>query len=163
MLRRMTYRSRPRKVAKRVETAPPEKPAALPVKVSPPLSWAIRYLRKAKKRMPSLPLPKQIRSYKPPLNREMRVWATCGLHTKVITIATHRPVTVAGSSRKRRHVAIPQRELLMTLAHELAHLRHEFHDYEQESYARAIFQAFGLNDKCPHCGGAGKVPARYVN
>lgn len=162
-LRRPKVIQRPRKVAKRIESAIPEKPVPISTKFSPSLHWMLRYVRKAKKNMPSMPLPTQIRSYKPPLNREMRVWATCGLHTKVITIATHRPVAVAGSSRKRRHVAIPQRELLMTLAHELAHLRHEYHDYEQESYARTIFQAFGLTDNCPHCGGSGKVPARYVN
>ncbi|MBI4238887.1 MAG: hypothetical protein HY696_10820 [Deltaproteobacteria bacterium] len=143
---------------------PKPKPIRIPTKISENLSWMLRHLRRAKRQMPSLTLPKQVRSYKPPLNREMRVYGTCSVEAKVITIATHRPVLIQmGKRRRRKHIAIPQRELLMTFAHELAHLRYGLHNYEQESYARTIFHAFGLKDNCPHCGGTGKVVARYVN
>ncbi len=135
-----------------------------PIEISEPLRWVDRYIRRAKKHMPSLILPRKIRSYRPPVHREMRVLGTCAVETKVITLGTHRHVMVnSGKRPKRRQVAIAQRELLMTLAHEMAHLRYEFHDYEQESYARTIFQAFGLKDKCIHCAGTGRIPARYVN
>lgn len=159
--------SRPAKPRHRDLSAPRKpksKPVRIPTKISENFSWMLRYLRRAKKQMPSLTLPKQVRSYKPPLNREMRVYGTCSVEAKVITIATHRPVLVqVGKRRRRKHIAIPQRELLMTFAHELAHLRYGLHNYEQESYARTIFHAFGLKDNCPHCGGTGKVVARYVN
>lgn len=109
-------------------------------------------------------LPRQIRSYRPPVNREMHVLGTCAVETRVITLCTHRiVVSRSGARTRRRHAVLAQRQILMTLAHELAHLRYEFHDFEQESYARTIFRAFGLKDKCPHCAGTGSIPARYLN
>lgn len=131
-------------------------------RISENLHWMAKYLHRTKRHMPSLPLPRQIRSYRAPLHREMRVLGTCAVETRVITLATHRIVSTK-SGKRRRHVAIPRRELLMTLAHEMAHLRYGRHDYEQESYARTIFQTFGLKDPCPHCGGSGSIVARYIN
>jgi hypothetical protein len=133
----------------------------LNIKISKNFKWMEKYIRRAMKNMPNLIMPKYIRSYRPPLNREMRVLGTCAVETRVITLSTHRISTT--KTGKRRHVRIPQRHLLMTLAHEIAHFIHAFHDYEQESFARTIFQAFGLKDRCPHCAATGFVPARYIN
>ena len=137
----------------------------LNTRISENLQWVERYLRRAKVHMPSLSLPKQIRSYRPHLSKEQRVWGTCAIDTKIITLMTHRAVVSQNGGRrpKKKHLAIPQREMLMTLAHELSHLRFEAHNYEQESYARTIFTAFGVKDKCAHCSGSGRVLARYVN
>ena len=138
--------------------------ASLLTRISKNLHWIERYLRRAKKHMPSLILPRHIRSYKPALTREMRVYGTCVVETRVITLATHRVITSKARGKVvRKHATIPQRVILMTLAHEMAHLRYGLHDYEQESYARTIFRTFGLKDKCTHCGGTGQVMARYVN
>ena len=60
-------------------------------------------------------------------------------------------------------VALSNREILMTLAHELAHLEYHEHGYEQKWYALTIFNTFGLYDICPSCQGKGKIPARYEN
>ena len=30
-----------------------------------------------------------------------------------------------------------------------------------EWYARTIFNTFDMREKCPHCGGKGKIPAKY--
>lgn len=133
-------------------------------RISPTLHWLERYLRRAKKHMPSLILPRLVKAYKPPLSKEMRAYGTCTVEQKLITLATHRIVsTLVKGRRKKKHVAIQRRDILMTFAHELAHLLYTRHDYEQESYARTIFHAFGLKDKCHHCAGTGLVPSRYVN
>lgn len=156
------HRKRQRARPKTKSTTTPSKRQI--IHISPKLQWIERYLKRLRRKMPSLMMPARIRSYLPPLNKEMRVYATCAMETRVITMATHRVITKqAGKRRKRVHVTIPKRHLMMTLAHEIAHLRYELHDYEQESYARTIFQAFGFKDKCPHCGGTGQIAARYMN
>lgn len=140
------------------------KPVRITTKISDNFKWMEKHLKRAKKHMPSLLLPRQIRSYRPPINREMRVWGTCAVETRVITLCTHRIMTTYKSGRARKkHLPIPKKEMLMTLAHEIAHLRYEFHNYEQESYARTIFQAFGIKEPCSHCAGTGQITARYVN
>lgn len=157
--------ARTKKRRPRIKINAPTSPAkrAL-INISPKLQWVERYLKRLRRKMPSLMMPARIRSYLPPLNKEMRVYATCAVETRVITMATHRVITKqVGKRRKRAHVTIPKRTLMMTLAHEIAHLRYELHDYEQESFARTIFQAFGFKDKCPHCGGTGQIAARYMN
>ncbi|MBI4367322.1 MAG: hypothetical protein HY543_10930 [Deltaproteobacteria bacterium] len=132
--------------------------------VSVHLKWLERYLHRAKKHMPSLILPRRIRSHLPTLRREQRTLGTCDVESRTITLATHRVITIQGKKRKKRkHVALSQREILMTLAHEIAHLRYGLHDYEQEAFARTIFNAFGVKERCPQCKGSGMVPARYVN
>lgn len=136
----------------------------LTTKISKNLSWVARYLRRAKHSMPKMVLPKQIRSHKPFVTKEQRTYGTCSISDKIITIATHRIVIVkVGKRKKRKRIAIPQKEILMTLAHELAHLRYDPHGYEQESYAGIIFNAMSVKERCPTCKGTGKVLVRYVN
>ena len=133
-------------------------------KVSPVLAWLERYLRKTKKKMPGLTMPLRIRSWKHTPRKEQRVWGTCDRETKTITLATHKIILVRGRKRMRRKaVALSRKEILFTFAHELAHLRHDDHTYEQECYARAIFDTFGVKDKCPTCDGKGNISAQYVN
>lgn len=132
--------------------------------ISANLKWVEKYLRRAKKHMPSLIMPRRIRSHLPTLRKEQRTLGTCAVEERTLTLATHRVITIQGRKRrKRRHVAMSQREVLMTLAHEMAHLRYGLHDFEQEAYARTIFSAFGVKERCPQCKGTGTVPAKYVN
>ncbi len=160
MLLKKTRRPKPTRKTKKPES----KPVRITTRISDNFKWIEKHLKRAKKHMPSLLLPRQIRSYRPPINREMRVLGTCAVETRVITLCTHRIMVTSKSGRARRkHIPISKKEILMTLAHELAHLRYEFHNYEQESYARTIFQAFGIKELCPHCGGTGQIVARYVN
>jgi hypothetical protein len=128
------------------------------------LSWIERYLRKTKKKMPGLTMPLRIRSWKHTPRKEQRVWGTCDRETKTVTLATHKIIWVRGKKRmKRKAVALSRKDILQTLAHELAHLRYDDHTYEQECYSRSIFDTFSVKDKCPHCSGKGKVPAKYEN
>ncbi|MBI2975090.1 MAG: hypothetical protein HYY43_05830, partial [Deltaproteobacteria bacterium] len=111
-----------------------------------------------------LTMPLRIRSWKHTPRREQRVWGTCDKETKTVTLATHKIIWVRGKKRMRRKaVALSRKYILQTLAHELAHLRYDDHTYEQECYSRSIFDTFGVKDKCPHCSGKGKVPAKYEN
>ena len=133
-------------------------------KISKNLKWLEKFLRRAKIHMPSLIVPRRLRSHLPSVRREQRTLGTCSLSDRTITLATHHIVTIQGRTRKKRkRVAMSQREILMTLAHEMAHFRYGLHDFEQEAYARTIFSAFGLKEHCPTCKGTGLVPARYVN
>lgn len=133
-------------------------------KISPNLLWLERYLRKTKKKMPGLTMPLRIRSWRHTPRKEQRVWGTCDRDTKTITIATHKIIYIRGKKRmKRKAVALSRKEILLTFAHELAHLRHDDHTYEQECYGRAIFDTFGVKDNCPICGGSGRVHAQYKN
>lgn len=132
--------------------------------ISKNLKWLEKYLRRAKKHMPSLILPRRLRSHQPSLRTEQRTLGTCAVEERTITLATHRVIITQGRKRKKRkRVAMSQREILMTLAHEMAHLRYGLHDYEQEAYASTIFTAFGMKERCPQCAGTGLVPAKYVN
>lgn len=132
--------------------------------ISTNLAWLERYLRKTKKKMQGLTMPLRIRSWKHTPRKEQRTWGTCDQDSKTITLATHKIIYVKGKKRlKRKAVALSRKEILMTFAHELAHLRYDDHTYEQTYYAKAIFDTFGAKDKCPHCAGKGKVPAEYKN
>jgi len=140
------------------------------VRIVKPLSWLDVYLKRAKRRMPALTLPRKILSFVPHLDRKHRTWGTCSITDRTITLATHQIEKVErrvnGSKKKKRFKVLSQlshREVLMTLAHELAHLEYPNHDYQQQWYALAIFNTFGLHDKCPHCNGRGKIPAHYEN
>lgn len=140
------------------------------VRIVRPLSWLEVYLKRAKRKMPALELPRRIRSFVPRLDRKHRTWGTCSITDRTITLATHQVEKVErrmnGSKKKTRLKVLSQlshREVLMTLAHELAHLEYPGHDYEQQWYALAIFNTFGLHDTCPHCNGRGKIPAHYEN
>ncbi len=130
------------------------------VKVSPRLLWVVPYLKKAKAKMPSLTLPTQVRSFKPTKTRIMRILGNVYFETKIIVLATHTQQlfeTKSGKTRVKRIISIPRSEILDTLAHELAHLRHPDHNYEHEEYTGTIFKTFGLTQKCPTCKGTGKV------
>ena len=134
------------------------------VAISKYLKWLEPYLKRAKHRMPTLILPARLRSYKPPLNKEQLSWGSCDKENRTITLATHKINIMKGFKRStKKQVALSEKEILMTLAHELAHFRYDPHGYEQESYARTIFHAMGVLDRCPTCGGKGKVPADYKN
>jgi predicted metal-dependent hydrolase len=134
------------------------------VVISKKLEWIEPYLRRAKKRMQKLILPARIRSYKPSLRKEMKSWGSCETKTRTITLATHKIIVMKGFKRStKKLVALSDKEILMTLAHEMAHFMYEKHGYEQESYARTIFHAMGVLEICPLCQGRGEVPAEYKN
>jgi hypothetical protein len=134
------------------------------VRITKPLVWMEKYLLRAKRRMPALLLPRKILSYRPRLGARHRTWGSCSITDRTITLSTHRMDTVENDGRKKK-VLVPlnHREMLMTLAHELAHLEYPEHGYEQKWYALTIFNTFGLYDVCPHCNGKGKIAARYEN
>ena len=126
------------------------------------LKWLLPYIKRAKKHMTKLILPKRIRSHRPVLSRNHLSWGSCDMANKVITLATHKTIISKNKKRKiKRHVAVSNKDILMTLAHEMAHFRYEKHGYEQESYARTIFHAMGVMEICPHCEGKGEVLAKY--
>lgn len=130
--------------------------------ISKNLLWIEKYLRRAKKKMPSLILPKYIRSYKPSLKKNLRSLGSCAKGERLITIATHNVIRYKMNGKlKRKRIALSQKEILMTLAHEMAHLKYFQHSFEQEGYAEMLFRAFGVTEKCPMCRGTGKVPAKY--
>lgn len=134
------------------------------VAISKHLKWLEPYLARTKKRMPTLALPARIRSYCPPLSKEHLSWGSCDMETRTITLCTHKIIVMKGFKRStKKLVALSEKEILMTLAHELAHFRYEKHGYEQESFARTIFHAMGVTDTCPVCDGKGEVPAEYKN
>jgi hypothetical protein len=134
------------------------------VAISKYLKWVEPYLRRAKKRMPMLILPRRIRSYLPPLKKEHLSWGSCDMVTRTITLSTHKIIVMKGLKRStKKQVALSDKEILMTLAHELAHFRYAKHGYEQESYGRIVFHAMGVTDVCPVCNGKGEVPAEYRN
>jgi hypothetical protein len=141
------------------------------VHIVKPLAWVDTYLARAKRKMPAMILPKQILSYRPRLGAKHRTWGSCSVRERLITLATHRQDTVEkktkgnkGKAKKEKVlIALTHREILMTLAHELAHLEYPEHGYEQKWYALTIFNTFGLYDTCPHCDGKGKIAARYEN
>lgn len=129
-------------------------------KISPKLGWMFPYLKKAKSKMPSLVLPRQIRPYKPIKSKIMRVLGNVYFANKMIVIATHTQQTYLnkkGKLRVKKVIRLPKSKMLDTLAHELAHFRYQDHGYEHEEYTRIIFRTFDLKEKCPHCKGSGKV------
>lgn len=153
---------------KRAKTA--KGPPSLGVRIVKPLAWLEIYLKRAKRKMPALKLPRKILSFVPRLDRKHRTWGTCSLTDRTITLATHQVEKVErrmnGSKKKKKLKVLSQlshREVLMTLAHELAHLEYAAHNYEQRWYALTIFNTFDLHDTCPHCHGRGKIPANYEN
>jgi excinuclease UvrABC ATPase subunit len=118
------------------------------------------YLHKAKRMMPNLVMPKQIRSHRPGKKKIMRVMGNAYAHNKTLVIATHNQMTYMnrkGELRVKKIVRLPQAQMLDTLAHEIAHLQYPTHGYEHDEFTRAIFKTFGLKEKCPHCKGSGKI------
>jgi hypothetical protein len=129
-------------------------------KISPQLGWLYPYLFRAKSKMPSLVLPKQIRPYKPTRKKIMRVLGNVYFDKKLVVVATHTQVTgldKRGNLKVKKIIRLPKSQILDTIAHELAHLRYNDHGYEHEEYTRMIFKTFGLKEKCPHCRGSGKI------
>ncbi len=132
----------------------------LRTKISPKLGWMFPYLKKAKQKMPSLVLPRQLRPYRPVKNKIMRVLGNVYFANKVIVVATHTQQTYLnkkGRLRVKKVIRLPKSRMLDTLAHELAHFRYQDHGYEHEEYTRIIFKTFDLKEKCPHCKGSGKI------
>ncbi len=129
-------------------------------KISPNLTWVFPFLKKAKQKMPSLVLPRYIRSHRPSTTRVMRVLGNAYYDSRIIVVATHTQLTTldkSGRLRINRLVRLPKSKILDTLAHEIAHLVYNDHGYEHEAFTKVIFRTFGIKEKCPHCKGAGKI------
>jgi len=130
------------------------------IKISPQLAWVYPYILKAKNKMPSLSLPKQIKTFKPTKTKIMRVFGNIYFEKKLIVIGTHTQQTYLnkkGQLKVKKIVRLSKVKILDTLAHEIAHLRYPDHGYEHDEYTRMIFKTFGLKEKCPHCKGSGKI------
>jgi len=140
------------------------KSGASKTKISKPLAWIEKYLKRVGRRMPTVTLPSAIRSFVPHPKKKHRTLGNCCIEDRTITLATHsiKEIELAGK-KKRVLIPIPRREILQTFAHELSHLAYEEHGYEQEWYGRTIFHTFGLSEPCPQCKGKGRIPARYEN
>lgn len=133
-------------------------------KISKPLAWIEKYLVRVQKQMPTMVMPRAIRSFRPHPRKQHRTLGSCCREDKTIALATHTTGERIRRGRKRRvQIPLSRLEILQTLAHELSHLGYDRHGYEQEWYGRTIFNTFGLKEPCPHCGGKGKIPARYEN
>lgn len=149
------------KRSKKRSQKPRSKPElVIKTKISPILAWIYPYLHLAKRKMPNLPLPYRIRSYRPNPSRIMRVMGNAYVHNKTLIIATHTQKTYMnryGELRVKRIIRLAKAKMLDTLAHELAHLQYPTHGYEHEQFTRAIFKTFDLKEKCPYCKGTGKV------
>ncbi|MFO1518246.1 MAG: hypothetical protein U1F57_01060 [bacterium] len=129
-------------------------------RISPKLAWIYPYMKKAKIKMPSLILPKQVRPFRPTREKVMRVFGNVYFDKRLIVLATHTQVTYIdkkGKLKVRKIIRMPKARILDTLAHELAHLRYPDHNYEHEEYTRMIFKTFDLKEKCPTCKGTGKI------
>lgn len=128
--------------------------------ISPQLAWVYPFLLKAKRKMPSLTFPKQIRPFKPTKTKIMRVFGNVYFEKKLVMIATHTQQTYLnkmGQLKVKKIVRLSKAKVLDTLAHELAHLRYQDHGYEHEQYTRMIFKTFDIKERCPHCRGSGKI------
>ncbi|HPQ81070.1 MAG TPA: hypothetical protein PLZ86_05035 [bacterium] len=136
----------------------------LRTRISTPLIWIAKYLLRAQKQMPTMTMPRAVRSFKPHPKKRHLTLGSCCKKERTITLATHTTaVRVVKKRRKIVQVPLSHLEILQTLAHELSHMAYEKHGYEQEWYGRTIFNTFGLVEPCPHCGGKGRMPARYEN
>jgi len=136
----------------------------LRTRISKPIVWIAKYLLRAQKQMPTMVMPRQVRSFKPDPRKQHLTLGNCCPEDKTVTLATHTTAVRQVSGRRRRvHGPLSRLEILQTLAHELSHLAYEKHGYEQEWYGRTIFNTFGLKEPCPHCSGKGLIPARYEN
>ncbi len=154
----------PQKRAPKVSRKRPRRPRPLTTKISKPLAWIGKYLLRVQGQMPTMVMPRAIRSFKPHPSKEHRTLGNCCIEDRTITLATHSIKEKTVGTRKRRVlVPLSRLEILQTLAHELSHLMYEMHGYEQEWYGRTIFNTFGLTEPCPHCDGKGRIPARYEN
>lgn len=136
----------------------------LRTRISRPLAWLAKYLLRAQKQMPTMAMPRAVRSFKPDPRKQHLTLGNCCRAERTITLATHTTATrVVGGRKRRVQVPLSRLEILQTFAHELSHLGYEKHGYEQEWYGRTIFHTFGLREPCPHCNGKGQIPARYEN
>ena len=132
------------------------------IRISNQLKWTEPYLRRAKDKMSSLELPKQIRPFKPSKNKILRVLGNLHFDTKTISLATHDQLLQKqkdGTYEVYRIVKISKQRILETLAHELAHLHYPDHGFEQDEFTKVIFRALKVKEVCPTCKGEGKVIA----
>lgn len=130
------------------------------IRFAKPLEWTRPYARNAIDKMPGLKLPTYIRSFRPAKNKIMRCLGNCYFETKTLSIATHDQVLIKVANNRyevSRIMKLSQKKILETLAHEWAHLHYPDHNYEQEEFTKMILKAFGFTEKCPTCGGSGKV------
>lgn len=156
--------SKKRKKAKKFKKRAKKRAKRIKTRISKPLSWVGKYLMRVARKMPMMPMPTVVRSFRPNPRRQHLTLGSCCRSDRTINLATHSLKETKVNGR-RRHVLIPlsQKEILLTFAHELSHFVYDEHGYEQEWYGKTIFNTFGLNEPCPHCGGRGKVPAIYEN
>lgn len=133
-------------------------------RISKQLLWIGKYLERVRRRMPTMTMPRVVRSFKPHPSKKHRTLGNCCLEDRTITLATHSTKEVVVDGKKKRVIVpLTRLEILQTFAHELSHLAYDEHGYEQEWYGRTIFNTFGLKEPCPHCSGSGRIPARYEN
>lgn len=133
-------------------------------RISRPLAWIEKYLLRVIRRMPTMPMPSAIRSFRPNPRKQHLSLGSCCRSDRTINLSTHALSETEVSGRKKRLLTpLSQREILLTFAHELSHLMYDEHGYEQEWYGKTIFNTFGLTEPCPHCQGKGKIPAGYEN
>jgi len=141
-----------------------KKKLKLRTKISKPLAWLEKYLMRVHRKMPTMVMPRMVRSFVPNPKKKHRTLGNCCIEDRSITLATHTHRVLQKDGKKRRElVPLSHLEILQTFAHELSHLAYETHGYEQEWYGRTIFHTFGLTEPCPHCDGKGRIPARYEN
>lgn len=154
----------PQKTTVKAPHRAPRRPRPLKTKVSKPLGWIGKYLLRVQGQMPAMIMPRTVRSFKPHPRKEHRTLGNCCISDRTITLATHSIKEKLVNGRKRRTlIPLSRLEILQTLAHEMSHLAYAGHGYEQEWYGRTIFNTFGITEPCPHCGGKGRIPARYEN
>lgn len=157
-------KTRRRKRPSRPRKAPRRRTNVLRTKITKPLAWIAKYLIRVQKQMPTMVMPRAVRSFRPHPRKEHRTLGSCCREDRTITLATHTTgERIRGGRKLRVQVPLSRLEILQTFAHELSHLAYERHGYEQEWYGRTIFNTFGLKEACPHCQGKGQIPARYEN
>jgi hypothetical protein len=134
------------------------------VKISANLEWIRPFVKRAKRSIKDLKLPTYIRSNRPSKKRVQRRVGCC-FSDGGIVLHTHRQ-KVRLTRRGRGYVVeeiveLKRVQMLLTLAHELAHLRYFEHEYKHKRYAERIFASFGVEELCPTCGGHGTLIAPY--
>lgn len=134
------------------------------LKISTNLEWIRPFIKEAKRSIRDLKLPTYIRSNRPSKKKIQRRVGCC-FEDGGLVLHTHRQ-RIRLSARKGRYIVeeiveLKRIQVLLTLAHELAHLRYFEHGYKHKKYAEKIFAGLGVEEPCPTCGGHGMLIAPY--